>query len=179
MSNTEIPMECKLPIFKRFQEKKYINTKTQEVETKIITRDLMLIKLLKDFSYIDDGFYDIPSLKVYYKGLDLCDWEVAITALYMFSPEYIENDSYYEGKYDTIINVYKRPTSERKAIYDLFQYLDDSETKSQSEKIVFDYEKFRQEYIEIRKTKTTKKRDANTASLSVIRTLLSIKVFGF
>lgn len=131
-------------IYNEFKERKYINKKTKLVETKITTSNKLLRNLLIDFRY-DENTYG-----VYYKDIDLYDWEEAITAIYMFSPQHIKNDEYYNGKYDTITGVYRLPATKRKAIYDLFQYLSDLEIKPHLDKIIFNYEKFNKEYIEIR-----------------------------
>ena len=134
----------KSSIYKEFKERKYINKKTKLVETKITTRNKLLRNLLIDFRY------DENDCDVYYKEIDLCDWEEAITAIYMFSPQHIENDEYYEGKYDTITGVYRLPATKRKAIYDLFQYLSDPKIIAQWDKVIFNYEKFEDEYVEIK-----------------------------
>lgn len=131
-------------IYNEFKKRKYINKKTKQVETKITTRNKLLRNLLIDFRY-DENDYD-----VYYKEIDLCDWEEAITAIYMFSPEHIETDEYYDGKYDTIVSIYHSPAMKRKAIYHLFRYLSDSEIKPHLDKVIFDYEKFEKEYVEIK-----------------------------
>ncbi len=134
----------KSSIYNEFKERKYINKKTKLAETKITTRNKLLRKLLIGFRY------DENDCEVYYKEIDLCDWEEAITAIYMFSPQHIENNEYYNGKYDTITGVYRLPATKRKAIYDLFQYLSDPKLKTQWDKVIFNYEKFENEYVEIK-----------------------------
>ena len=131
-------------IYNEFKERKYINKKTKQVETKITTRNKLLRKLLISFRYDEDSY------EVYFKEMDLCDWEEAITAIYMFSPEHIETDEYYDGKYDSIVSIYHSPAMNRKAIYHLFRYLSGSEIKPHLDKIIFDYEKFENEYVEIK-----------------------------